>query len=488
MERSQIVDAYIGRVLEVRREREGEGLTQQELEQIAFESGLSHEDLAAAREEMARSITRGRAFLSYGNWVRAVEEFEQGVALDPNNAEALVLLAHALWNHGVGESDEKAQYRAMQYAERGIQIDPANAAGVKLVTHMTEHPGEPYGGQVGRKGAGPRPVPDPRARKIILGSVSLALLVVGMSMAVFFVAEEPEPEAASPDGLRPPVTARDTEDPGPFATEVAAFGREGTGAGYFTDARSIAVDGAGRLYVGEYSSGRVQVFDTEGNFLTEWNTPSDHVLRGLDVARDGTAYVVRGGEIYRVNGMTGELFGAVEYEQGNDFDEVFVRNDGGLVTAWRGMRRSDGRLEGISSDIVILAPSGLVENVLVAPLESLSGSSSTPRLAVAGDGMIYALDHHSDAVYVFAPDGAYRDTFGESGDEPGQFRAPSDIAITNRGDILVSDIKGIQVFSPNGRYKGLIDVDGAASGIAVDAEDVVWVAVREGVRGMVIGY
>ncbi|HEX7174491.1 MAG TPA: hypothetical protein VF240_04315, partial [Pyrinomonadaceae bacterium] len=53
-----------------------------------------------------------------------------------------------------------------------------------------------------------------------------------------------------------------------FATVVLQFGKEGTGPGYFKDARSIAVDGAGRIYVGEYSGGRIQVFDGAGKFIT----------------------------------------------------------------------------------------------------------------------------------------------------------------------------------------------------------------------------
>ena len=40
-----------------------------------------------------------------------------------------------------------------------------------------------------------------------------------------------------------------------FATILLKFGEEGIGPGMFKDARSIAVDGSGRIYVGEYSGG-----------------------------------------------------------------------------------------------------------------------------------------------------------------------------------------------------------------------------------------
>src|SRR6267378_4898003 len=55
-----------------------------------------------------------------------------------------------------------------------------------------------------------------------------------------------------------------------FASVVLKFGSEGIGPGMMTDARSIAVDGAGRIYVGEYLGGRVLVFDPSGKFIAQW--------------------------------------------------------------------------------------------------------------------------------------------------------------------------------------------------------------------------
>jgi streptogramin lyase len=56
-----------------------------------------------------------------------------------------------------------------------------------------------------------------------------------------------------------------------------------------TDARSIAVDGAGRIYVGEYTGGRIQVFDPDGKFLIQWMVGDRKtILRGLAADRKGT--------------------------------------------------------------------------------------------------------------------------------------------------------------------------------------------------------
>ena len=97
-----------------------------------------------------------------------------------------------------------------------------------------------------------------------------------------------------------------------FADTVLKFGSEGIGPGMFKDARSIAVDGAGRIYVGEYTGGRIQVFDPAGKFITQWSIGDRKtLLRGLAADRKGIVYVVTGGDIRRYEGETGNLLGQV---------------------------------------------------------------------------------------------------------------------------------------------------------------------------------
>ncbi len=53
-------------------------------------------------------------------------------------------------------------------------------------------------------------------------------------------------------------------------TFIMAFGKHGSGPGEFDVPHSLALDSSGRLYVGDRSNNRVQIFDQSGKFIAEW--------------------------------------------------------------------------------------------------------------------------------------------------------------------------------------------------------------------------
>jgi hypothetical protein len=70
---------------------------------------------------------------------------------------------------------------------------------------------------------------------------------------------------------------------------LKAWGKTGSGPGEFNVPHTIAIDSSGRLFVGDRSNNRIQIFDREGTFLDEWTQfgrPS-----GIAIARDDTIYV-----------------------------------------------------------------------------------------------------------------------------------------------------------------------------------------------------
>ena len=300
----------------------------------------------------------------------------------------------------------------------------------------------------------------------LIGVIIGGLAAVGALVPAFYSVSRTVKEPTKPVA---PVTPKGGSV-NTFANVLLDFGKEGIGPGMFNDARSIAVDGAGRIYVGEYTGGRIQVFDPEGKFVTQWSIGDRKtILRGLAADRKGTVYVVEGGRIDRYHGETGEKLGQVEYGR-NGFDDVAVGADGGLVAAWQSNR----------DDVVVFDANGKLVRTIPEAVSGASGDSELAmRVAVDGANSIYALGRFNNGVFKFERDGKYVNRFGSDGDQPGQFRAPYSIAVDGYGRVYVGDMKGIQVFDANGRYLELINVKGMAFGMVFNDKNELFVIARD---------
>ncbi len=268
---------------------------------------------------------------------------------------------------------------------------------------------------------------------------------------------------------RPTATPRPTPTPG-VASRVMAFGSEGIGPGQFTDARSVAVDNnTGNIYVGEYIGGRIQVFDENGKFLTQWLVDTEMPLRGMDADRSGNVYIVQSGLIYKYNGETGEMVEEIPYEPGWGFDDIVVSPDGGFVSPWSG------------DEIVRFNAQGRPTLNIPEAISGQTGDSELDtRVAVDGLGNIYALGTFNEAVLKFGPDGKFIDLFGSGGDGPGTLDSPMAIAVDGQGRVYVSELVGpIKIFDSGGQYIDSITIQ--ALGMRFDDNGDLYVAARTGV-------
>ena len=68
---------------------------------------------------------------------------------------------------------------------------------------------------------------------------------------------------------------------------LLSWGSPGTGPGEFSSPHGIWVDNQNRVYVTDRENNRVQVFDAEGGFITEWHD----FFRPLDIFVDGEGIV-----------------------------------------------------------------------------------------------------------------------------------------------------------------------------------------------------
>lgn len=273
--------------------------------------------------------------------------------------------------------------------------------------------------------------------------------------------------------IPPPPTFAPTAQPTPqFANVVSEFGGKGNGAGKMQNARAIAVDNDGHVFVAEYIGGRVQVFDTDGKFKTQCLIDKDAATPSIAADRNGNLYVLQGITITKYDAATCEKLDVFQPALGESYEHIAVGADGALYATMTGNQKDS---------IVKLNSSGratiVVDNAVGGQLNRYE---LDPHLALDGTGNFYVLGSFASQVFKFDRTGKFVDSIGGPGHEPGQFSAVSAIAIDPQGRIYVSDNKGIQVFTSDGRYLDRFDIPkSVASGMAFDDDGHLWVAARE---------
>lgn len=73
---------------------------------------------------------------------------------------------------------------------------------------------------------------------------------------------------------------------------LLAWGKKGDGPGEFSSPHTLFVDSQGRVYVGDRENHRVQIFDANGRFLSQWNQVGTPF--GLVQSSAGEVYMVDG--------------------------------------------------------------------------------------------------------------------------------------------------------------------------------------------------
>ena len=299
---------------------------------------------------------------------------------------------------------------------------------------------------------------------LALGGLAIGILAVIIG-AIIGISRETriEPQTAVLNEL--PVLPSATATEIPFASPVLTFGGEGTGAGLFSDAREIGADGEGNIYVGDFETRTVQVFDQGGKFLTQWFTGNrddgyELNILGLAVTLDGRVFIASIDGIYEFNGLTGERKGKLTYEGDGYFEDVCTAPDGSLLAVYFNFQEN----------IIRFNVNGQVDLYLDNPIGNVTDHSELDtNVSVDGIGNIYLLGSFNNLAFIYNRDGKYQNKFGGDGEGPGTFQAVGDITVDNQSRIYISDFDGVQVFDPNGRY---LDVFSASNGVRAMSFDM----------------
>lgn len=213
------------------------------------------------------------------------------------------------------------------------------------------------------------------------------------------------------------------------------------------DVPGIAVDAQDRVYVFSRSERPVMVFDRDGRFLDSWGQGIVTHAHGITITPDGFIYCTDDRDhTVRKFTMDGKL----------------------LQTVGTANRPSDtGYIEG---------PQGL------ASIKRGAGPFNRPtKVARAHNGDLYITDGYGNArVHRFSAEGALIESWGEPGDQPGQFNLPHSIWIHTDGRMFVCDRENsrVQIFSQSGEYLGGWTIVGRPNELCIDKKNVVYISVR----------
>ncbi len=123
----------------------------------------------------------------------------------------------------------------------------------------------------------------------------------------------------------------------PDGSFIKQWGSRGTGPGEFAVAHSIQIDADDKVYVADRENFRIQIFDTEGDYLDQWTFNA--MACALHLHHDGFAYLTTGfdGQWAKLN-MQGQVIGAIGSpgEGNGQFGEAHyltLDNDGNVYVA-----------------------------------------------------------------------------------------------------------------------------------------------------------
>jgi streptogramin lyase len=305
---------------------------------------------------------------------------------------------------------------------------------------------------------------------------------------------------------------------------LRAFGSLGSEPGQLSSPSGIAVDkSSGAVYVVDSGNARIQVFDGSGEPLAAFPTRSlamEPYFSYIDSA--GYLLVSDNAEhkVHKFNLNTGEHigeFGGLGSDPGkfrgprgigsdsqgniwvadnyNNRIQKFDANGSSLLTIGKlgsqeGQFRQPRGLVVDSADNVLVADT---QNNRIQKFDSKGEfvvSYTTPSLiqpyqiALDNGGNIYVAEAGSRTIEKLDSAGKSLMTFGEDGDEPGQFKEPRGVYVDSAGNIYTSDQSNrIQKFASDGTFISEFGNWGSDAGeffnprgVIVDGSDNLWVS------------
>lgn len=235
---------------------------------------------------------------------------------------------------------------------------------------------------------------------------------------------------------------------------VGLLGGPGRGVGKLFQPRAITTRNEGGCVIID-RSGRAQVFNDEGEVTGVWALPEWTSGHPIDLCQTPEGhYLVADTHYMRILEFDSEGFEIRRFGEGSGLELVRgidIAPDGTIFVASYGERDRIFRFTREGQLLDVWGERGDDPDQFLRP----------EGLAVAPDGSVLVVDCGHQRILRFSAAGELLQQIGGPGTEPGQFAVPFDVDVLSDGTILVVDRSGclLQVFSAEGdclaQYGGL---------------------------------
>lgn len=247
---------------------------------------------------------------------------------------------------------------------------------------------------------------------------------------------------------------------------VMNIGTEGTGEGQFKYVEDFDMDSKGYLLATDAAHAYVQAFDkTTGRFIARFGGKGDEdnnleKPEGISVAPDGRIFVAdyTSGyvKIYDKNYKWLDTFSDYGSEPGENIKSEFTDiRDGLYYMPEAGNHR-----------ISVWDLKGNFKFLFSGP-GAEEGKLNNPEAAKFNSkGDLYVADLKNDRIQVFTKEGKFVKMFGKSGSGPGELKSPAGISFDSHDNLFVGEIGNdrVQVFDKNGTHLTMWGKSGSKNG------------------------
>ena len=226
---------------------------------------------------------------------------------------------------------------------------------------------------------------------------------------------------------------------------VLSFGERDSALKMFKNPFGLAGNARGEIAVTEFYNNRIQIFNSDGNFLRSFGCKvlGLQIPKGIVFHNNGNIFV--GDTVGRIL-----IFNGRGVYVGSDPWGLSVDSDGNVIVADKG-----------NSSIKIFSPDGEFLMKIGG-----QGTLKSPVHCIQYEKCLVVSDKGEHCIKVFDRNGNFQYMFGKKGSGDGEFNAPSCMAVNKSGHLMVCDECNhrVQVFELNGKFIGKFGREGSNLG------------------------